>query len=68
MKIKRFNEQEDAKNTINLEKKIQQLIDELNKINKEAEDGGDYKYLSSKYLWKMKVLKQTENKLRELLK
>ena len=58
----------DSKMIIELEKKIQRLIDELNKINREAEDGGNYKHLSDKYIWKMSVLKQTENRLRDLLK
>jgi len=53
----------DNKMIIELEKKIKRLINELNEIVKEAENGGDYKYLSNKYIWKSRVLKQTENRL-----
>jgi len=53
---------------IELEKKYNRLVDELNKINKEAENGGDYNYLTNKYIWKMRILKDTEKRLSELLK
>ena len=50
-----------------LEKKAQRLIEELNKINKEAEDGGDYQYLSNRYIWKLRILKDTESRITDLL-
>jgi hypothetical protein len=52
-----------------LEKKIQRLIDELIEINRKSEncDDRDYVYLSNQYIWKLRLLKSTENRLKNYL-
>lgn len=52
-----------------LETKIQRLIEELNQINKDAEktdSHSEYKFLVQRFIWKRRILKDTESRLAKL--